>query len=112
MSRVTVRLPDQLHQRLHRQGSRRGASLNEIIVAILSEAVDRMDEVAEEVSNLLEEQVKQVRAALGPLALELDIPPDLRPSAGQSDVTAYRRSLPRLNPPLSATIIADRDDRA
>ena len=53
-----------------------------------------------------------MRRALGDLAVQIDIsqfPPELRPYPGQAE-EAFE-SLPRLDPPLSRTIIEDRENR-
>jgi hypothetical protein len=70
--------------------------------------------MAEQQGNSLLEQVQQVRRALGGLAVEVDashLPPHLRPSEDLPDTDILRRSMPKLHPPLSATICADRKDR-
>lgn len=111
--RVTLRLPEELHQRLQTKAQQAGVSLNQTIVATLSDSLGHGDDADDE-HGLLQEQVQHVRTALGDLTVELDpegFPAHLRPAAGLPDREAFMRSLPRLDPPLSATIIADRDDR-
>jgi prevent-host-death family protein len=39
------------------------------------------------------------------------VPPDRAPGKGVPSLAAFRRSMPVLKPPLSASISADRDDR-
>ncbi len=113
MSRVTVRLPDSLHQRLRVISQRSGVSLNQLITRSLDEAVASQEEASADESPLLE-QVRHIRTALGALAMELDtngLPPHLRPGEDLPGVAAFMRSLPKLEPPLSATIADDREDR-
>lgn len=113
MPRVTLRLPEDLHRRLRSTSERTGTSLNQLIVAALSEALAR-GEVADQAEGSLLEQVQHVRRTLGDLAVELDlqhVPPYLRPSEDLPDTDTLRRSMPALIPPLSATISADREDR-
>lgn len=113
MSRVTLRLPDDLHRKLQAESWRTGASLNQLIVSTLSEAVAR-DEAMDREQGHLAEQVKHIRSALGDLAVVLNtdsLPPHLHPEDDLPDPDVYRHSLPVLHPPLSATIIADREDR-
>jgi hypothetical protein len=113
MTRVTLRLPDDLHQRLRAACFQTGVSLNQFIVATLNEAVARGEVVGEEEKPLLE-QVRHIRAALSELVVELDtsqLPPHLRPGNDLPDSAEFMQSLPKLDPPLSATIIADREDR-
>jgi hypothetical protein len=110
---VTLRLPDDLHRRLRFTSERTGSSLNELIVAALSEALAR-GEVAGQEEGALLEQVQHVRRALGDLAVELDlrhVPLPLRPSEDLPDSDTVRQSMPQLIPPLSATISVDREDR-
>ena len=84
-----------------------------MIVTAISDALARGD-LAEQTGDSLLEQVHNVRRALGDLAVEIDIshlPPNLRPSEDLPDTDTLRKSMPRLDPPLSATISADREDR-
>lgn len=109
--RVTLRLPDELHHRLEARSRESGASLNQTIVAALHEALSRADRDG---GDDAVEQLRHIRMALGDLVVELDesqLPPELRPSEDLPDTDALRESMPRLDPPLSATIIADREDR-
>lgn len=113
MARVTLRLPEDLHRRLRSTSERTGSSLNQVIVAALSDALVRGD-VAEHPESSLLEQVQHVQWALADLAVQLDVrhlPPDLRPSEDLPDTDTLRQSMPELMPPLSATISADREDR-
>ena len=113
MTRVTLRLPDDLHQRLRAAAQRTGAPLNQLIVATLSEALMGDDLVGKDESPLME-QVQHIRTALSGLAVDLDanqLPPHLRPGDELPDRAAFQQSLPTLDPPISATIIADREDR-
>lgn len=110
---MTLRLPEDLHRHLRSASERTGSSLNRLIVAALSEALAR-DEVAGQAESPLLEQLQHVRRALGDLAVEVDanhVPPHLRPSEDLADTDTLRQSMPELVPPLSATIIADREDR-
>jgi hypothetical protein len=109
--RVTLRLPDELHQRLEARSRAVGASLNQTIVSALHQALARSarDDVDERT-----EELRHIRLALGDLLIELDeseLPPELRPGDDLPDRDAYRESLPRLDPPLSRTIIDDREDQ-
>ena len=114
MARITLRLPDDLHSRLYSASERTGASLNQVIVATLRDALTRA-EAAEQTEDSLEERARHVRRTLADLAVELDLsvlPPHLRPSEDLPDTDTLRQSMPDLVPPLSATIVADREDRA
>ena len=60
------------------------------------------------------EEMALIRAALGDEIEEIDIlnfPPELRPGPEPVDHAALRASMPVLDPPLSRTIIDERDDR-
>jgi hypothetical protein len=110
--RVTLRLPDDLHHRLEARSRAAGASLNQTIVSTLHEALAHTERDAADDGPA--EQVRLIRMALGDLVVELDeteLPPELRPSEDLPDTDALRESMPRLDPPLSATVIADREDR-
>jgi len=113
MTRVTLRLPEELHARLRATSQRTGTSLNQLVVTTLRDAVAHEDQANNPESALME-QVHHIRTALGGLAVELDssqFPPHLRPGEDLPDRASFMRSLPRLNPPLSKTVIADREDR-
>ena len=112
MVRVTLRLPEDLHRRLRAVSQRTGTSLNQLVVAVLGQAVAR-DDGATEDESYLKEQVNHIRTALGDLAVELDtdqLPSHLRPGEDLPDRAVFARTLPKLSPPLSATIIADREE--
>jgi len=113
VARITLRLPEDLHRRLHSASERTGSSLNQMIVAALRDALARA-EVAEEMEGSLLERVRHIRRTLGDLVVELetrDLPPHLRPREDLPDTDTIRQSMPELVPPLSATIIADRQER-
>lgn len=113
MARITLRLPEDLHRRLHSAFERTGSSLNQLIVAALTDTLAQA-EVAEQMEGSLLERVRHIRRTLGDLAVELDVrdlPPHLRPRQDMPDTDAIRQSMPELVPPLSATIIADREER-
>jgi hypothetical protein len=110
--RVTLRLSNELHERLRARSHRAGTSLNQTVVAVISDALGR--EGAAERIGEKDEQVRHIRAALGDLTVDWDdsgLPAELRPSVRSLDPNAFLVSLPRLTPPLSATIIEERDDR-
>ena len=110
---LTLRLPEDLHRRLRLASERTGTSMNSLIVSTLDEAVP-MGKGAVRPNDSLREQVQQVRRALGDLAVDVDVnrfPPHLWPAADLPDTDTHRHSMPCLVPPLSATIIAVRDDR-
>ena len=84
--------------------------MNQLIVTCLEEAVP---ERPPEGKLTREEETRRLRAALG--AVDIDVARWKR-YLGLPDVTedheALRASLPVLDPPLSRTIIEDREDRA
>lgn len=106
MVRLTLRLPESLSDRLGRLARRRKTSLNQLIVTCLSEAVP------EEAGDGHEEELRRAKAALG--TPEIDVS-HWRKRLGLAAVTpngdSLFESLPKLEPPLSRTIIEDRDDR-
>jgi hypothetical protein len=113
MSRVTLRLPEDLHRGLRTASQRDGVSLNQLIVDALRASLARSPDAAE-VENPLIEQVRQIRSALGEIAIPLEtslLPPHLQPRDDLPTADMLRRSMPELVPPLSATITADHEDR-
>ena len=111
MTRLTLRLPDDLHDRLRNASSQTGQSLNQTIVSALSAALDETSPDADQ--SPLREQLQQVRAALGDLIVEIDVSRFLA-ELGLADTHSGEetlRSLPSLDPPLSITVIEDREDR-
>lgn len=113
MARITLRLPEDVHRRLHLASERVGSSLNQVIVATLEDALARA-EVADQQGDSLMKRVEQARRALGDMAVGLDLqdfPSHLRPAEDLPDTDELRQSMPELVPPLSATIVSDREDR-
>ncbi len=113
MTRVTLRLPDELHQRLRVASQKAGTSLNQLIVTALNETVDGEEEAGREKDSLME-QVRHIRTILGDLVVEIDpsqFPPEVRPRPGLPKREELMKLLPRLNPPLSATLAEEREDR-
>lgn len=84
-----------------------------MIVVALRDSLARA-EMAEQAEGSLLEQAQHIRRTLGDLAAELhaeNLPPYLRPPEDLPDTDTIRESMCELVPPLSATIIADREDR-
>ncbi|TAK35404.1 MAG: toxin-antitoxin system HicB family antitoxin [Chloroflexota bacterium] len=112
MTRLTLRLPDDLHRRLRVTSIETGTSLNELIVAAVSQSLGQSELSTTEQGSLVE-QAQSLRRALDDLVVELDatqylqgICPVELPSREE-----LVRTLPRLNPPLSATVIEERQER-
>jgi hypothetical protein len=113
LTRITLRLPDDLHRRLSAASEQYGTSLNQLIVAMLNGALAH-DDLAASMEDLVLAQVQQIRRAMGDLVVEIDadfLPPGVRPREHLPDSDTLRQGMPTLHPPLSATIIADREDR-
>ncbi len=68
MTRVTLRLPDELHQRLRVASQQAGTSLNQLIIVALAEAVAREEGAGQEETSLME-QVRHIRTVLGDLVV-------------------------------------------
>lgn len=113
MTRVTLRLPDDLHRRLQITAEWTGSSLNQLIISALSETLSR-DAEPEGPEDTLLGQVRHLGRTLGDLTTEID-DREITSMQGQGDdapdTNTLRESMPRLNSPLSATIRADRDER-
>jgi hypothetical protein len=107
MARITLRLPEDLHQRLVTQSRVTGRSLNQTIV----DQLEHRNGV--EPQTQLTERERFI-AALGDLVVPWseDLIPDW---PGAEDVPPLTdediERMPRLDPPLSESIIADREDR-
>jgi hypothetical protein len=113
MARVTLRLPDDLHQRLVADSQKLNVSMNELAVAALRDGLARQ-EAERSAERSLSEQVRRLRSVLGDLVVDIDVnqfPAAVRPNAQMPDRDDLFNSLPRLNPPLSATVIEEREDR-
>lgn len=110
MVRITLRLPESLSDRLTKAARGRKTSLNQLIVTCLNEAVPE-EEKDRQAGH--DEELRRVKAALG--AVEIDIS-TWKKRLGLAEVTpnreVLRESLPKLDPPLSRTVIEDREDRA
>ncbi len=113
MTRVTLRLPDELYQRLQALSQRSGASLNGAIVSTLNDALPPRDSTTER-QTPLQEEISRLRVVLADLIEDVDVtrfPESVRPSGSPVDREAFLASMPRLNPPISQTIIEEREDR-
>ncbi len=107
MARVTLRLPESLHARLIAASRAAGKSLNELIVESLEE---RLPAQSRDVGTDRE----LFRAALADLLVSADevLPP--WPEEADTPLLTHeelQNRLPVLSPPLSQTIIDDREDR-
>ncbi|HEY3117678.1 MAG TPA: hypothetical protein VGK54_13125 [Chloroflexota bacterium] len=95
------------------RAQRTGAPLNELIVATLIDSLTRGD-TTEQPGDAREEQARLIERILGDLAVSLDVsnlPLNIQPSVDLPNTDTLRQSLPELSPPLSTTIIANREDR-
>jgi len=106
MIRLTVRLPDDLHGRLVKRSRAAGKSLNQLIVEGAAYAAS-----GGPAPQLSERE--RWRLALGDLLADTEA---LFEEPGDEDtpLLSYEeldRIMPRLDPPLSQTIIEDREDR-
>lgn len=100
-------------QGLRSAADRTGSSLNQLIVAALSEALAR-----DELTGQAESQFPGALAAcpVGPRRPggrlgASQLPAHLRPNEDLPDADTLRQAMPEFAPPLSATISADREDR-
>ena len=113
MARVTLRLPDELHKRLCEASRKRGISLNRAIIETLRSAADPSGPVDLD-GMTLEAQVQHLRTVAEALSGEIrpeDFPPELLSQKSPAERARALRSLPRLDPPLSQTLIEEREDR-
>lgn len=111
-TRLTVRLPERVHRALRAEAARQRISLNRAIVAALSKAL-REVEVGEAFDRLAQER-ELYRKALAGMLVEIDPQRFLSGLGIRSepiDADILLPSLPKLDPPLSQTIIEEREDR-
>lgn len=108
MARVTLRLPESLHARLVAESRATDRSLNELIVESLETRLP-------DVPSSVDEKRELMRKALGDLLVSVDEVMPLWPGEEEDAPVLTHEELvarlPRLDPPLSQTIIEDREDR-
>ena len=109
MARVTLRLPDALHARLVAESRATYRSLNELIVESLQARLPEEPMSADE-------KRERMRKALGDLLVDVDDIMPLWPGEEEDDSPLLTHEelaarLPKLDPPISQTIIEDREDR-
>jgi hypothetical protein len=109
MTRITLRLPDRLHEDLQLLARRMGISLNEAIVATLHTSLVSREASNSEPDLVYERQAIEI--ALHGLLAELDLS---GPSTEQDPNATHilrEENIPLLTPPLSSTILEERSDR-
>ena len=112
-TRVTLRLPSELHLRLRAHARAVGVSINQTIVAALDASLAGAEASTGHLESLAG-RVRHIRAALGDLVVELDdtvMPEQLKVNGEILDREAFLHSLPVFRPTLSATIIGERAER-
>jgi hypothetical protein len=88
-------------------------SLNELIVSSLRETIETV-EVTSTGPDSVAARAERLRAALGNLVVHTEppkVPSKLSFDATPEQRQAFRESMPVLDPPLSQTIIEEREDR-
>lgn len=112
MGRVTLRLPDELHRRLRVKSREKGSSLNETILESIRDGLQQGKEKQRH-ETPLEKERRLVREALADISSPWDTSnlfPWIPPRPDDFDWEEFRRSLPVLDPPLSQTIVDERDE--
>jgi hypothetical protein len=110
MTRITLRLPDEVHRRLVASARGSALSLNQTIVAILSDALG-CGKSSRAQGTPLDTERRRVREALGDVAVEFDTEDFARfvkRPLSEIDREALFRSMAGVN--LSAGIIEERDE--
>lgn len=113
MQRLTLRLPDRLHRRLRERARGTGASLNQLIIEELDRSIPSSDQPAPTPGSV-EEERRLVRIALKDGLVDaagFGWTTSGDDSLEVLDDAAFRASMPKLDPPLSRTIIEDRENR-
>jgi hypothetical protein len=112
MTRLTLRLPDEVHRRLAATARESGDSLNQAIVAILSDALGcGKSGRAEETPRVAER--RRIREALGDLLVEYkaeDFAAFLGPPMDREQRDAIIALISPMDPPLSHSIIEEREE--
>jgi len=107
MAKLTVRIPDELHERLVVRGRAAGKSLNQLIVDSVRRSLD-----APAAPKLNERE--RLEEALGDLLATPAEKTFVEPDDEETPLLSHeelQRIMPRLTPSLSESIIADREDR-
>ena len=112
MKRLTLRIPDDLHRRLHASSRASHSSLNDTILTMIRRGLTASEEgPADETPR--ERERRRVHEALASFSSRSDtnsLFPWVPPLPPDFDWEAFRRSLPVLDPPLSQTIIQEREE--
>ena len=112
MARITLRLPDAVHEQLVRRARGSGTSLNQAIVDILRDVLG-CGKGAPPDETLKERERRLLREALGDRVVDVK-PEDYAPLFHRwytpEERDAILKSMPVLDPPLSAAIIQEREE--
>jgi hypothetical protein len=112
MIRITLRLPDEVHRRLVERAGASALSLNQSIVDILSDALG-CGKSSRLYETPLEAERRRLRQALGDSVVEYkarDFASALTKWRTPDELDAVLASLQVLHPPLSRTIIEEREE--
>ena len=116
MARLTLRLPDELYQRLCAAAKRKDVSLNQAILDTLDHVLPPtpapLPAPVLENETPEEHELRRMRAWIAESHKNDDFsafPPYLRPAKDLPDTDTLRESLPVFNPPLSRAIIEERE---
>ena len=112
-TRVTIEVPDALHERLVEASRRADTSLDTTIVDLIERALaDSAESSSPDRSNGEPEAFKRAQASLKERLRRGEDMSDLRRRVFDPEVAARERAKrPVLDPPLSQTIIEGREDR-
>lgn len=112
MARLTLRLPDDLYQRLCAAAKRKGVSLNQAILESLDQELPPAPAPVPEHETPPERERPRIREWIAESHRTDDfsaLPPHLRPREGLPSTDELRESLPVFDPPLSRAIIEERE---
>ncbi len=113
MARLTLRLPDEIYQRLCAAARRKGISLNQAILETLDRDLLPAPATAPENETPEERERRLMHQWIAGSHRNDDfsaLPPHLHPDHAPRDREAFLRSLPKLDPPLSHTVIQEREE--
>ena len=98
-----ITIPDDLFEKLKADAARQGRHVEEYAVELLRRAFPTREQALRGLRHALRDDLETPDDEL--------LPSDLRPFETPVDHAALRARMPILDPPLSATVISEREDR-
>jgi hypothetical protein len=110
---ITIELPDEMYERLLAVSRDSGSSLDATIAELVGRSLNNNGRAFGNLDVAARRrELQRIRAALGPL---VEHPAPIQEGTSSlwdaESAAEFRRSMPVLDPPLSQTIIEEREDR-